>query len=96
MCTQSDMSGLVPDKIKRDVELQKRDLRYSTATRRGHLIQFLVSILSSKTVALIGERGAGNPLTVVAQVDKLYDPQAGSANRQNNHLYGQSGIGSKN
>ncbi|CAM6099089.1 unnamed protein product [Calypogeia fissa] len=71
-----DMSGLVPDKIKGDVELQNVSFCYPTRPDVAVFSDFSLTIPSGKTVALVGESGSGKS-TVVSLIERFYDPQSG-------------------
>lgn len=72
-----DMSGLVPGKIKGDVELQKVDFSYPTRPDVAVFSNFSLSIPSGKTMALVGESGSGKS-TVVSLIERFYDPNGGA------------------
>lgn len=71
-----DMSGLVPDKIKGDIELRNVEFRYPARPDVVLFSNFSLSIPSGKTVALVGESGSGKS-TVVSLIERFYDPQSG-------------------
>ncbi|CAM6099091.1 unnamed protein product [Calypogeia fissa] len=73
----SDDSGLVPDKVKGDVELRGVDFRYPTRPEVLVFSKFSLSIPAGKTVALVGESGSGKS-TVVSLIERFYDPESGS------------------
>ncbi|GJP52824.1 hypothetical protein CLOM_g11912 [Closterium sp. NIES-68] len=72
-----DTSGEVPDKVKGDLEL--RSVRFSYPARSDVTIfeDFSLTITAGTTVAIVGSSGSGKS-TVVALVERFYDPLAGA------------------
>ncbi|KAG1347012.1 ABC transporter B family member 4 [Cocos nucifera] len=71
-----DMSGIMLEHIKGEIEL--KDVYFSYPTRPDHLIfdGFSLYLPSSTTMAIVGESGSGKS-TVISLVERFYDPQAG-------------------
>nr|CAB3477292.1 unnamed protein product [Digitaria exilis] len=71
-----DITGIILEDIKGDVEL--KDVNFSYPTRTEHLVfdGFSLRVPSGTTMALVGESGSGKS-TVISLVDRFYDPQAG-------------------
>ncbi|CAL4963322.1 unnamed protein product [Urochloa decumbens] len=71
-----DITGIILEDIKGDVEL--KDVYFSYPTRSEHLVLdgFSLRVPSGTTMALVGESGCGKS-TVISLVERFYDPQAG-------------------
>ncbi|XP_008776904.2 ABC transporter B family member 9-like isoform X2 [Phoenix dactylifera] len=72
----SDMSCVVLEDIKGDIDL--KDVYFSYPARPDQLIfdGFSLHVPSGTTMALVGESGSGKS-TVISLVERFYDPQAG-------------------
>ncbi|KAG1334931.1 ABC transporter B family member 9 [Cocos nucifera] len=72
----SDMSGIVLEDIKGDIDL--KDVYFCYPARPDQLIfdGFSLHVPSGTTMALVGESGSGKS-TVISLVERFYDPQAG-------------------
>ncbi|KNA18930.1 hypothetical protein SOVF_066200 [Spinacia oleracea] len=71
-----DPNGKVLDDIHGDIEF--KDVHFSYPTRPDEQIfsGFSLSILSGRTVALVGQSGSGKS-TVISLIERFYDPHAG-------------------
>ncbi|CAI5997677.1 unnamed protein product [Closterium sp. NIES-65] len=72
-----DTTGEVPGKVTGDIEL--RNVRFSYPARKDVTIfeDFSLKIAAGTTVAIVGSSGSGKS-TVVALVERFYDPLAGA------------------
>eukprot|EP00475_Leptophrys_vorax_P021218 TRINITY_DN2894_c1_g1_i1.p1 TRINITY_DN2894_c1_g1~~TRINITY_DN2894_c1_g1_i1.p1 ORF type:complete len:1196 (-),score=184.34 TRINITY_DN2894_c1_g1_i1:1134-4307(-) len=72
-----DPTGDVPEKVKGDIEL--KNVRFAYPARPDVTIfeDFSLTISAGSTVAIVGSSGSGKS-TVVALIERFYDPQAGA------------------
>ncbi|KAL3678872.1 hypothetical protein R1sor_021828 [Riccia sorocarpa] len=71
-----DLSGLIPEAVKGDLELRHVTFAYPTRPEINIFSGFNLFIPSGTTAALVGESGSGKS-SVVSLVERFYDPQAG-------------------
>ncbi|CAL4975601.1 unnamed protein product [Urochloa decumbens] len=71
-----DTSGMILEDIKGDVEL--KDVHFHCPSRPDQLILdgLSLQVPSGTTMAIVGKSGSGKS-TVISQVERFYDPQAG-------------------
>ncbi|MCD7454235.1 ABC transporter B member 11 [Datura stramonium] len=69
-------SGIILDDIRGDIEIKDVCFSYPSRPTKRVLDGFSLSILSGKSVALIGESGSGKS-TVISLIERFYDPQLG-------------------
>ncbi|XP_019704737.1 ABC transporter B family member 9 [Elaeis guineensis] len=72
----SDMSGIVLEDIKGDIDLKDVYFRYPARPDQLIFDGFSLHVPSGTTMALVGESGSGKS-TVISLVERFYDPQAG-------------------
>ncbi|CAL4962977.1 unnamed protein product [Urochloa decumbens] len=71
-----DTSGMILEDIKGDVELKDVHFHYPSRPDQLILDGLSLQVPSGTTMAIVGESGSGKS-TVISQVERFYDPQAG-------------------
>ncbi|KAJ4976405.1 hypothetical protein NE237_001511 [Protea cynaroides] len=72
----SDMSGVILEDLKGDVELKDVYFRYPARPEVQIFSGFSLHVPSGSTAALVGQSGSGKS-TVISLVERFYDPEAG-------------------
>ncbi|KAG6543543.1 hypothetical protein Mapa_015037 [Marchantia paleacea] len=72
----TDMSGIIPENVKGDIDLKDVTFSYPTRPHVPIFKNFTLFIPVGTTAALVGESGSGKS-SVISLVERFYDPQAG-------------------
>lgn len=81
----SDMSGVVLEEIKGDIELKDVHFYYPARPDVQIFSGFSLFVPSGTTMALVGQSGSGKS-TVISLIERFYDPISGEVLIDNNDL----------